>query len=356
MAHDQLRLVTKAISIFIPLGIQLLGQYIRSIHHRWTYKVVDDAKNVVVVGGSFAGLEVAKRLAETLPTGFRLVLIEKNSHFNYLFHFPRFSVVQGHERTAFVPFDNLVTKNAPNGIFTQIRSTVTSVSDGLVHLSSGETIDFEVLVLATGALQPPPAKVVSTDREEGCAEFRAVQQQIKESTSIAVIGAGAVGVELASDIKDFYPDKKVALIHSRGQVMNRFPKRLHDAVLPALEELGVRVILNERPVIPGGVMGKNVALTFADGREELFDLVVSGNSDINSLATIKCKFLDPLYRANTKLFYAVLVSSGIYFIYQLPHPSRAYSSGIKSWREEDLLAYLRNRRCCRAWRSHDGSR
>jgi NADH dehydrogenase FAD-containing subunit len=49
-----------------------------------------------------------------------------------------------------------------------------------------------------------------------------VQETIRQSQSVAVVGGGAVGVQLSSDIKDFYPDKDVTLIHSRERLLSHF--------------------------------------------------------------------------------------------------------------------------------------
>ncbi|XMA09185.1 hypothetical protein WAI453_001976 [Rhynchosporium graminicola] len=64
--------------------------------------------------------------------------------------------------------------------------------------------------------QSPPAKLLSTERSGAWAELKVLQERIKESMDIALVGAGAVGVQLATDIKSFYPEKKVTLIHSRA--------------------------------------------------------------------------------------------------------------------------------------------
>lgn len=88
------------------------------------------------------------------------------------------------------------------------------------------------------------------------------------------MGGGAVGVQLASDIKSFYLDKKVSLIHSREQLLPNFGKRLHEYVVDKLGTLGVEVMLGERPALPGQDNWESAELTFKDGRTELFDLVV----------------------------------------------------------------------------------
>lgn len=69
----------------------------------------------------------------------------------------------------------------------------------------------------------------------------------------------------------------MTLIHSRGQLMSQFGKRLQDYTLKTLQdELEVRVLLNERPKMPaGGNMARSATLIFSDSHEELFDLIVS---------------------------------------------------------------------------------
>ncbi len=55
----------------------LMSQKIAARIHQYTYRALpaSETKNVVVVGGSFTGIALAKRLADTLPSGYRVVLI-----------------------------------------------------------------------------------------------------------------------------------------------------------------------------------------------------------------------------------------------------------------------------------------
>jgi NADH dehydrogenase FAD-containing subunit len=271
MANDKLRLYRKYIAVLIKYGIAALYQRAQAVIHRWTYRDVLSPKNVVVLGGSFAGTSLAKRLTETLPTGYRVVLVEKNSHFNYLFNFPRYSVLEGHEHKAFVPYAGLA-KDAPKGIFELVQDLATNISDSEVELKSGERIKFEYLAIATGTRQNPPAQVKSTEKKDGCAELRDMQAQIKSAKNIALVGGGPVGVQLAGDIKTFYEDKRVVLIHSRDQLLPNFGKRLHDYVVDKLVGIGVTVMLGERPQLPSAA--GPMSLQFEDGGSEYFDLVV----------------------------------------------------------------------------------
>jgi hypothetical protein len=268
MASDKLRLIGKIIALMIPFGLKRLRQLILALHHRWTYKETPTAKNVVVIGASFAGVALARRLTETLPTGYRIILIEKNSHFNFSWAFPRFSVVPGHEQHAFIPYDGIVGK-APEGIFRQVQGTVSNLTTKQVTLESGEKFDYAYLAIATGASQPLPAKVVATEFKEGAAELRSVQDNIQMADRIAVIGGGAVGIEIATDIKGFFPTKNVTLFHSRSQLLPSFGPKLHNYVLTTLEKLGVQVVLTARPEIQPGQ--KSILL---DGLAQEFDFIV----------------------------------------------------------------------------------
>lgn len=273
-------------------------QRLAAIYHGWTWRYRADAKNIVVVGGSFAGIQLVKRLTDTLPTGYKVVWVEKNSHLNYSFVFPRFSVLTEHEHTAFIPYDGIL-RRAPAGILTHIQDTVVDITEKQVLLASGEAIDYAYLAIATGSSQPLPVQVTSTEREDACFELRQVQEAIISSQKIAIVGGGAVGVQLSSDIKDFYPDKDVTLVHSRGTLMSHFGKRLQDYALDALQnELRVRVLLNERPTMPAqGNFARHAKLAFSDGHEEEFDLIVSPpiekylqheKSQLNSKIQIGC--------------------------------------------------------------------
>lgn len=275
MTSDQLTLFRKAFSILLPMLGKMAIQRVAAVYHSWTWRNRADAKHVVVVGGSFAGIQLVKRLAETLPTGYNIVWIEKNSHLNYSFVFPRFSVMTGHEQTAFIPYDG-IGRSAPAGIITHIQDKVVDITAKHVLLASGDEIEYAYLAIATGTSQPLPVQVTSTERDDACQELRGVQEAIKSSQKIAIVGGGAVGVQLSSDIKDFYPDKDVTLVQSRDHLLCAFGERLQNYTLEALRnELQVRVLLNERPTMPAqGNFARSATLTFSNGREEEFDLIV----------------------------------------------------------------------------------
>ena len=59
-----------------------------------------------------------------------------------------------------------------------------------------------------------------------------------------------MGVQMATDIKELYPNKSVTLVHSRKVVMNKFHHGLHDIIEDRCLELGIDMRLGSRVKIP----------------------------------------------------------------------------------------------------------
>ena len=295
--NEKLRLLGIIIAYMAGVAGPALVRTIQAAVHRWSYTGPSDTpKTVVVVGGSFAGIQLVKRLADMLPSGWQVVLVEKNSHFNYSFNMPRFSVVPGYERSAFLPYEGIFRRTLP-GIVRHVQGDVVEVSSQKkeLRLASGDVVPYDILVVSTGAAQRPPAKLLAAaDRELACAELRALQQRIRRARRIAVVGGGAVGIELVTDIKTLAEGsddkdgkaeaassaKEVTLVHAREQLLNRFGPRLHDHVLGVLKTIGVHVVLGQRPTVvyrdsaPASQVGGSGALHYADGRVEEHDCIL----------------------------------------------------------------------------------
>lgn len=235
-----------------------------------------EVKNVVVVGAAFAGYIASHILAASLPRDgrYRLVVIEPNSHFNFTWVLPRFSVIGGHEHKAFIPYTPEFFARSPKGMVQWVRDRVKSVRNHSVILHSGDEIPYEFLIIATGSTVPHglPSRVGAENREDGIEILKAMQARIKTATRLVVAGGGAAGVELATDAKNQYPDKSVTLVHSRQAVMHRFGPGLQESAMDGLRTLGVDVILGER-VDPQSADGKFI--TLASGRKVECDCFVS---------------------------------------------------------------------------------
>ncbi|ODA77606.1 hypothetical protein RJ55_07235 [Drechmeria coniospora] len=210
-------------------------------------------RNIVIVGASFAGYHVARIIGRSLPPGseYQCVVVEPSSHFRFTWVLPRFCVVKGHEQKAFIPYGGYI-RGAPEGVVRWITGRVARVTAGSVKLDGdeGAELPYDFLVIATGSYvrQGLPSRVNDDDRNAGMSRMRAMQDAIESANSVVVVGGGAAGVEMATDVADLYPTKRVTLVHSKEAVMHRFGNPLREAAQEALDKLGVHVILDDRVV------------------------------------------------------------------------------------------------------------
>lgn len=103
-------------------------------------------------------------------------------------------------------------------------------------------------------------------------------------------------VEMATDIIATHGQtKKVTLLHSRPNLLNRFDVALHEAAMKRMGEFGIEVILGSR--VDGSFINKTEGgkVRTTDGREVEADLIVSVESGASkfilesfSLTSIEC--------------------------------------------------------------------
>lgn len=272
-----LLLFVKVFGFVISQASTHLRTFISSLIHRRTYQPGPDPKNIVVVGASFAGYNVARCLVNSIPSGYRVIVIEKNSHFQFTWVLPRFCVVDGHENKAFIPYGPFL--RAPPGSHLWIKDTVEEIipsedgnTGGKIRVSSGESFDFEYLVLATGASASLPSRVGQEAKSHGILALQIQQERISGAQDIVVIGGGPAGVELAADAKIQFPDKNVTLIHSRTTLLHEgFGIKIHNTLSKALRELGVNLVLGEKPIVPADETVRDIELSDGSVR---FDCLV----------------------------------------------------------------------------------
>ena len=64
-------------------------------------RIIVGSKELTMVDA--AGAHAARTLSQKLPRSWRVVCIDRNTHFNHVYALPRFAVVPGHEHKAFIP-------------------------------------------------------------------------------------------------------------------------------------------------------------------------------------------------------------------------------------------------------------
>lgn len=65
------------------------------------------------------------------------------------------------------------------------------------------------------------------DKNPSVQYLQSYQHNLRQSSHVTVVGGGAVGVQMALDLKELYPEKGVTLVHSRHTLMHQFHNDFH---------------------------------------------------------------------------------------------------------------------------------
>lgn len=162
--------------------------------------------NVVVIGGGYAGVRLAKRLDATA----RVTLVDRKEVFFHRIASLRAGVRPEWSVTPVIPYDRLL-RNGRVAVGKVIR---VDTAERQVVLATGERLPYDVVVIATGADYPEPARFTGTTAEEAVKSFSAHQRKIAGAGHVLVVGGGPSGVELSAEIRLARPDARVTLAHS----------------------------------------------------------------------------------------------------------------------------------------------
>ena len=233
------------------------------------------SRNIVVVGGGFAGTAVMRQLAKELPAGWRAVLLSEETYMLYTPLLPEVvggSLLPTH---TVAPLRHIIKK------LDYRRGVVTGIDFANRRIQYRERVvrelPYEHLVLACGTLAN--LDIVPGMAEHGIAlktlgdalylrnrmierlEQAALEddrQTRRSLTRFCVIGGGSSGVEVAGAMRDFLvaagrqydnidiEELEVILIESGERLLSEFPVTLGDFARHALENHGVQVRLNTR--------------------------------------------------------------------------------------------------------------
>ncbi|OIJ64406.1 NAD(P)/FAD-dependent oxidoreductase [Streptomyces mangrovisoli] len=218
--------------------------------------------DVVVIGGGYAGVRLAKRLDETA----RVTLVDRKEVFFHRIASLRAGVRPDWSQAPFIPYDRLLR----NGRVTLGKVVRLDTAARQVVLSSGERLNYDVVVIATGADYPEPARFNGTTTEEAAESFAVHQQKIAGADRVLIVGGGPSGVELAAEIRLSRPDAHVTLAHSGGALLHGTGSARAGRKAQAwLESHGVEVRLDSF-MAPGSDFG-----TYRDARGTVIEADLS---------------------------------------------------------------------------------
>jgi NADH dehydrogenase FAD-containing subunit len=221
---------------------------------------------VVVLGGGYGGIRVAKALDDFAE----VTLVDPKDAFVHNIASWRALVEPEWIDRIFLPYEHLLARGA------FLRDRAVEVAGRRATLASGLVLEPDYLILATGSSYPFPAKTDERDTQTARARLREAHAALLRARRVLLIGAGPSGLELAGEIKAFYPDKRVTLADiSPDLLQGPYDQRLRDELRRQLDALGVElklgIELRELPSVPAATSAP-VELTTVSGERLSADI------------------------------------------------------------------------------------
>jgi NADH dehydrogenase FAD-containing subunit len=197
-------------------------------------------RTVVVIGGGYGGSAVAKALDAEAD----VVLVDPRDAFVHSAGSLRALAQPDWAGNIFFPYDALLTRG------TVLRDRAVSVDTSGVTLASGRRVEADYLVLATGSSYSYPGKPTADARSDALDDLRRTHKELAGAQHVLITGAGPVGLELAGEIKDVWPHKRVTVVDPGDRLLPGFRADVREDLYRQLDELGIRLRLGSRLTAP----------------------------------------------------------------------------------------------------------
>ncbi|KAI9505370.1 hypothetical protein BX070DRAFT_250296 [Coemansia spiralis] len=240
--------------------------------------------HIIVVGGNYAGLNTMQYLFRTLlhssakasaPETVRITLIDQRTGFLHYIGITRGLTNTRYGETLWVPYSSIPWLRHP--MITVVHGSVSEITHNKVIVDGDRELCFDYLVMAMGLGRPSPIGGCARTQEDYVKEITEACDYITRAQSVVVVGGGAVGIEMAADVKCEYPEKTVTLVHShRLPLPGPFTDEFRHSIVDILaNKMGITLCLGHRVII---------------GAEEPIgnDLTLSNSTKITADCVIPC--------------------------------------------------------------------
>lgn len=247
----------------------------------------------MIVGGGFAGLHAAKKLASA-PV--EITIVDLNNH--HLFQPLLYQIATGGLSPGEIASPLRVILSKYKNIEVLMAKAVDILpSENKLILSDGE-LEYDILVLATGSHQnyfgndgwqkkAPGLKNIENALEIRrriflafeAAERESDPERRKELMTFIIVGGGPTGVELAGslgelahrtlvrDFRNIDPNRtQVVLVQSGNRILKPFHRESSKRALKSLQKLGVKVLTNCRVT---GITDDEVSISTGNKKQTL---------------------------------------------------------------------------------------
>ncbi|MBD1380829.1 NAD(P)/FAD-dependent oxidoreductase [Metabacillus arenae] len=201
-------------------------------------------KNLVILGAGYGNMRVLLRLLPNqLPDDVEITLVDKNPYHclkTEYYALAAGTISDHHVRVSLPEHDRLKTRYG--SVFHIDREKK------LVHLEDGAVISYDDLIIGLGCedkYHNVPGAEENTLSIQTIDKSRVTYQALNNlsaGATVAIVGAGLSGVELASELRESRKDLKIKLFDRGKMILSAFPERLSRYVQTWFEEHGIEII------------------------------------------------------------------------------------------------------------------
>ncbi|MEL7975632.1 FAD-dependent oxidoreductase [Isoptericola sp. F-RaC21] len=191
-------------------------------------------RTVAIVGGGYGGTLVARALDDEAD----VVLIDPRDAFVNVAGQLRALTRPRWAPHTFFPYRTLLERGRV------VRDAAASVDAAGVVLAGGGRVDADYLVLATGSSYAFPARPRQASTAAALDELAATHRQLARAGRVLILGAGPVGLELAGEIREVWPDKRISVVDRSDTLLPRLLPEVRDDLRRQLKELDIDVQLS----------------------------------------------------------------------------------------------------------------
>jgi NADH:ubiquinone reductase (H+-translocating) len=249
---------------------------------------------IVVLGGGFAGVFAAKELRKLNSEQFRITLVDKNSYHLFIPSLYEVATAEEPRNNICIPFSEIF----PHGV-RLIKGEATKINKEKkeIEFKGGQVLTYDYLVVALGSetnyYDIPGLKensIAFKSLDEGARIRDTIKEKYNEvqkkgqALIVAVVGGGATGVELATELSKMEEHMggniEVVLFQGGRSLLKGVSEKTSQIAKERLQKAAVDVHLNSKVV----KVSKDY-LEIEDGRKHPYDVLIwTGGIRANSIS------------------------------------------------------------------------
>jgi NADH dehydrogenase FAD-containing subunit len=210
-------------------------------------------QKIVVVGGGAAGHKIAYAMQHADD----VTLVDPKDYLEVPMAVPRLMVAPG-SLPALIPYREFLPKAE------LVQGRLKEVREGSIIVETsarpGTTeVPYDYLVLSTGSnYEGDLVKPVSGNVGQRLQHFRSVRKHLEGASRVLIVGGGAVGIELAGEITETFPEKRVTVVEAGPRILPLTSEKPRRWAAEFLQGRGVEILTGERIVEPAATPSGNL--------------------------------------------------------------------------------------------------